>query len=98
MLVLLAGLVAVAALVLGARRAAARRARALPAEEIAARHLLGVGVAATRAEILAAHRQLIGDLHPDHGSDSAAAGHGAELAARVNAARDLLLARPAPRT
>lgn len=91
---LLALLLGLAVGVLGLRWAARKRARALPAAELEARHLLGVGVAATPAQIVAAHRRLIGSVHPDHGAGSPpAAGHGAELAARVNAARDLLLHR-----
>ncbi|MBL8558215.1 MAG: hypothetical protein JNM47_05805 [Hyphomonadaceae bacterium] len=49
-----------------------------------ARALLGVGEAATRDDIRAAHRRLIAAAHPDRGG---AQGH----AARLNAARDLLL-------
>jgi hypothetical protein len=50
-----------------------------------ARRLLGVGEGATLEEIRAAHRRLIAKVHPD-------AGGSAELAHRVNAARDALLA------
>ena len=52
-----------------------------PAE---ARALLGVGDAATLAEVREAHRRLIARVHPD-------AGGSAELATRVNAARDTLV-------
>ena len=56
-----------------------------------ARALLGVGAGATRAEVIAAHRQLVARVHPDRGGSDAAM-------QEANAARDLLLARmPAPR-
>ncbi|HEX8262632.1 MAG TPA: DnaJ domain-containing protein [Allosphingosinicella sp.] len=55
----------------------------MPAED--ARRLLGVGEGATLQEIRDAHRRLIAKVHPD-------AGGSAELAHRVNAARDTLLA------
>ncbi len=51
-----------------------------------ARRLLGVGLAATPDEIRAAHRRLIARVHPDVGGS-------AELAHRVNVARDVLLAQ-----
>ena len=74
-----------AALVLRQRRR--RRVAALGADEAEARLLLGVGLRAGRAEILSAHRRRIAAVHPDRiGRDS-------DLASRVNAARDLLLAR-----
>ncbi len=57
-----------------------------PADLDRARKLLGVGPAASRDEILAAHRRLVARVHPDAGGSEA-------LAAEVNAARDLLLAR-----
>lgn len=50
-----------------------------------ARRLLGVGEGATLEEIRSAHRRLIAKVHPDTGGS-------AELAHRVNAARDTLLA------
>jgi DnaJ family protein C protein 19 len=50
-----------------------------------ARRLLGVGEGATLQEIREAHRRLIAKVHPDSGGS-------AELAHRVNAARDTLLA------
>ena len=49
-----------------------------------ARRLLGVAEGATIEEIREAHRRLIARVHPD-------AGGSAELATRVNAARDALL-------
>jgi len=50
-----------------------------------ARRLLGVREDATLQEIREAHRRLIAKVHPDSGGS-------AELAHRVNAARDTLLA------
>jgi len=55
----------------------------MPADE--ARRLLGLRHDATLAEIRDAHRRLIARVHPD-------AGGSAELATRVNAARDALVA------
>jgi hypothetical protein len=55
----------------------------MPVED--ARRLLGVGPDANLAEIRAAHRRLIARVHPD-------AGGSAELARRVNLARDTLVA------
>lgn len=49
-----------------------------------ARALLGLGPAASAEEVREAHRRLIQRVHPD-------AGGSAELATRVNAARDALL-------
>jgi hypothetical protein len=57
--------------------------RAMPVDD--ARRLLGVGEGATLQEIREAHRRLIAKVHPDTGGS-------AELANRVNAARDTLLA------
>lgn len=50
-----------------------------------ARAVLGLGVSASDTEIKAAHRRLIGQLHPDSGGSD-------YLAAKINAARDVLLA------
>lgn len=50
-----------------------------------ARDLLGVSSRAGEEEIRAAHRRLIGRVHPDAGGSDA-------LARRVNAARDVLVA------
>ena len=64
------------------RRNVTARAAIRPSE---ARALLGVGERATLQEIRDAHRRLIARVHPD-------AGGSAELAIRVNAARDALIA------
>jgi hypothetical protein len=67
--------------------AAWRRARAAPKPVplSEARQLLGVSEDASLEDIRAAHRRLISRVHPD-------AGGSAELANRVNAARDTLVA------
>lgn len=57
-----------------------------PADEAEARAILGVDAGAGEAEIRAAHRRRIAEVHPDRGGS-------AEAARRVNAARDRLLAR-----
>ena len=77
-----------AALMAGAILWAAYRRRPpgtkpMPVED--ARQLLGVAENASLAEIRAAHRRLIARVHPD-------AGGSAELARRVNLARDTLVA------
>jgi DnaJ family protein C protein 19 len=77
-----------AALMAGALLWAAYRRRPpgtspMPVED--ARRLLGVGANASLAEIRAAHRRLIVRVHPDVGGS-------AELAHRVNLARDTLVA------
>ena len=56
------------------------------AELAAARAVLGVAAAADREAIHAAWRRAIAEVHPDRGGT-------AERAARVSAARDLLLRR-----
>jgi DnaJ homolog subfamily C member 19 len=56
-----------------------------------ARKLLGVSDEATLAEIRDAHRRLITRVHPDSGGS-------AELANRVNVARDTLVAEMSRRT
>lgn len=64
-----------------------RPARAKPrpiADEAEARAVLGVPADADAATIRAAHRRLVSSVHPDRGGS-------AELARRVNAARDVLL-------
>jgi hypothetical protein len=70
-------------------RSRAGPARAMPTAE--ARALLGVSDRPTAAEVREAHRRLIARVHPD-------AGGSAELATRVNAARDALLAELNRRT
>jgi hypothetical protein len=55
-----------------------------PLDRRAALELLGLHDAATEEEIRAAHRRRMREAHPDAGGDAA-------LAARLNAARDLLL-------
>ncbi|HEX8574048.1 MAG TPA: molecular chaperone DnaJ [Allosphingosinicella sp.] len=62
-----------------------QRPSAKPMPVADARRLLGVGEGATLQEIRDAHRRLIARVHPD-------AGGSAELAHRVNAARDALVA------
>jgi DnaJ family protein C protein 19 len=62
-----------------------QRPAARPMAVADARRLLGVSEGATLQEIRDAHRRLIARVHPD-------AGGSAELALRVNAARDALLA------
>lgn len=86
----------VAGLAMGAATAALAyaglmRARVaeLPMDEIEARQVLGLGLSADAEEIHAAHRRLIAQVHPDRGGS-------AELARRVNAARDVLIARLKP--
>jgi len=51
--------------------------------------LLGVADDASREDILAAHRKLLFEVHPDRGGNAA-------LVHEANAARDLLLARLGP--
>ena len=63
--------------------------RSMPVEE--ARQLLGVNENATLADIRDAHRRLIAKVHPDKGGS-------AELAQRVTAARDTLVAEMNRRT
>lgn len=63
---------------------------AIPMDELEARQLLGVGLHATADEVQAAHRRLIVAAHPDRGGDP-------DLARRLNAARDLLMANSRPR-
>lgn len=71
------------AILWGAYRRGPRKPSAnMPIDE--ARALLGVGPEASLADIRAAHRRLIARVHPD-------AGGSAELAHKVNAARDTLV-------
>jgi DnaJ homolog subfamily C member 19 len=63
-----------------------RRRSGRPYDEAEARAVLGVGPDADADAIRAAHRRLVGQVHPDRGGS-------ADLTRRVNAARDLLLGR-----
>ena len=83
-----------AALMAGAILWAAWRRRPSPAPAMQvedARRLLGVSQDASLADIRDAHRRLIAKVHPD-------AGGSAELANRVNVARDTLVAEMNRRT
>lgn len=61
----------------------ARASAPMPLDD--ARRLLGVQADASTADIRAAHRRLIARVHPDAGGSE-------ELAQRINAARDALIA------
>ena len=63
-------------------QAPARPSRAMDTEE--ARRVLGLSTEADADSIRAAHRRLVTRVHPDQGGS-------ADLAGRVNAARDILL-------
>lgn len=63
-----------------------RPKRLIVADEAEARQILGVASDADADAIRAAHRRLAAQVHPDRGGS-------VDLARRVNAARDLLLAR-----
>lgn len=65
------------------------REKRMPVED--ARRLLGVSETASLEDIRAAHRRLIARVHPDMGGS-------AELAERVNVARDTLVAEMNRRT
>jgi hypothetical protein len=84
-----AALMAAALLWAAWRRRRAPAPPALPVEE--ARRLLGVRPDASLADIREAHRRLIARVHPDAGGSD-------ELAHRVNAARDALVAEMNRRT
>ncbi|HKT14510.1 MAG TPA: molecular chaperone DnaJ [Allosphingosinicella sp.] len=87
---LLAGAALIAGAILwAAYRRPSRKPPAMPVED--ARALLGLGPEADLAAIRAAHRRLIARVHPD-------AGGSAELANRVNVARDTLIAELNRRT
>jgi hypothetical protein len=58
----------------------------LRVDETEAREILGVGPDADEHAIRAAHRRLVSAVHPDRGGS-------ADLARRINAARDVLLRR-----
>jgi hypothetical protein len=61
-------------------------AGARPMSEQEAYKVLGLQPGASEGEIRAAHRRLMKDAHPDHGGSDA-------MAARLNAAKDVLLGR-----
>jgi hypothetical protein len=78
-------LIAGAGAYLGRRRIAGRFGPLQPAMRLdEARRVLDVPLGADALTIRAAHRRLVARVHPDQGGS-------AELAARVNAARDALL-------
>ncbi|MBN8809073.1 MAG: J domain-containing protein [Sphingomonas sp.] len=58
-----------------------------PTDQASALAILGLDGHASDDDIRAAHRRLLRSVHPDHGGS-------ADLAQRVNAARDTLLRRP----
>ncbi len=70
-------------LYIGFRRGRFRRDQRMPLDD--ARRLLGVPEGASISDIRAAHRRLIARVHPDAGGSE-------ELAQRINAARDALIA------
>ena len=84
-----AGLMAGALLWAAYRRSRPAAVPAMPVED--ARRLLGVAPDASLADIRDAHRRLIAKVHPDSGGS-------AELANRVNVARDTLVAEMNRRT
>jgi DnaJ family protein C protein 19 len=86
---LLGAVLMAGALLWAAWRRPRRAAPTMPVDD--ARRLLGVREGATLAEIRDAHRRLIARVHPD-------AGGSAELARRVNVARDTLVAEMNRRT
>lgn len=61
------------------------RAASLP-DEAKARDILGLTAEASADDVRAAHRRLLGGVHPDRGGS-------AELTRQINAARDVLLRR-----
>ena len=72
---------------IGALYVYGKRALGSPATPRAeAAKLLGIASDASPADVIEAHRRLIERVHPDAGGTP-------ELAARINAARDTLLAR-----
>jgi preprotein translocase subunit Sec63 len=82
--ILLGLLAAIAWIVLAPRRRVPSRAAA-PLSGAEALAILGLGQGASADDIRAAHRRLIAQVHPD-------AGGSADLANRVNTARDAALA------
>jgi DnaJ-domain-containing protein 1 len=85
----LPGAILMSGALLWAAHRRSRKPRPMPVED--ARRLLGVAETASLAEIRAAHRRLISRVHPDLGGS-------AELAERVNVARDTLVAEMNRRT
>jgi hypothetical protein len=87
------GMALIGGVYLGARflgkQGAPQRPAIEPRELIDARDLLGVTPEADRDTVVAAHRRLIARNHPDNGGT-------AGLAARLNAARDVLLKHQCP--
>ncbi|MDB5705216.1 MAG: molecular chaperone DnaJ [Sphingomonas bacterium] len=79
-------LVFIGLLMFGAWLLLRRNPPALTIDEKEARAILGVDTAADAEAIRAAHRRLVSAVHPDRGGS-------AELARRINAARDVLLKR-----
>ena len=71
------------AMLWAAHRRTQRKPKPMPVED--ARRLLGVADTASLEDIRTAHRRLIAKVHPDLGGS-------AELAERVNVARDTLVA------
>jgi DnaJ homolog subfamily C member 19 len=86
MVKLILAVLALAALYLLLRAAMKPKVAPLALDEREARAVLGVGADADADAIRAAHRRLAAGVHPDRGGS-------AELARRVNAARDVLLKR-----
>ena len=68
------------------RKASLRKLRATP-DEHEARAILGLRANDGETEIRAAHRRLLSAVHPDRGGS-------ADLAQRINLARDVLLRHP----
>jgi len=66
-----------------------RKPAPLPRDELEARSVLGVAASDDAAAINAAWRRIIAQVHPDKGGT-------ADLARRVTAARDYLIARTRP--
>ena len=77
------------AMLWAAHRRTQRKPKPMPVED--ARRLLGVADTASLEDIRTAHRRLIAKVHPDLGGS-------AELAERVNVARDTLVAEMNRRT
>ncbi|HWK35205.1 J domain-containing protein [Sphingomonas sp.] len=79
--------VVIVALIVGAIWWYLRKPAKKPLPDVAeARAILGIPDTATADDVRAAHRRLVGAVHPDRGGS-------AELTGRINAARDVLLRR-----